>query len=728
MRPRTLVVVGALTGLTVVEMGGGIPAAYAAKLLADLGASVGKAAPGRGDGLGAYLDAGKVLLDAPVDAAVLIEDLGPGGLEASGVQPTGAVVRISPFGQTGPRADQPATDLTVQAAGGWVSNHGIPGLDPVRVGGRAPAYVAGGFAAAAALTAHRTARAMGESVVVDLSVQACLVGTLPYPMLFQRTLDQMGQTLGERRFVVPGIVACADGHVGINCLTGQHWVDLCALLGLPQWEGRQREVVEDVAYAEFLAAARGWLRDRAAEEIVTVCQALRIPAAPIGDGANLPTLSQFAERDFYARLPGTEVLAPVAPYRLSATPARPGPPPTPGALPAPSSTARGPVERPFAGLKVVDLSIFWSAPYLSMYLGSLGADVVKVESVQRPDGFRYSASFPELGADWYERSLVWQATNLSKKDVTLDLTRPEGQALLWKLLAGADVLIENFSPRVVESFGLSEAAVLGRHPGLIYLRMPGFGLEGPWRDHVGWAMVYEQACGLAQVTGPADGPPLNPGGFADPVVGMHAAVALQAALDHRGRTGEGQLVEVAQVEVMAAVTAEQVILATATGSPPGRTGNQSDEVVFEGVYAAEDGWVAISARDAVDQAALGRLAGSADGAMLAAWIAARSAVEAADAVLAAGVPASVVLTVAGMPTEPQLVSRGYYQTLTHSLVGEVSYPGWPMSFSAGVPEHHRWAAPTLGRDNDEVLGGRLGLSADELAALRAERVIGESLG
>ncbi|HEY8059257.1 MAG TPA: CoA transferase, partial [Acidimicrobiales bacterium] len=194
---------GALDGLTVVELGGGVASAYATKLLADLGASVGKVGSPRPDGLGAYLDAGKTLLDELVDADIVVEDLGPGGLEATRLTPTGAVVRISPFGQVGPRADQPATELTVQASGGWVSNHGIPGLDPVRTGGRAPAYVAGGYAAAAALTAHRTAVVTGEPVVVDLSVQACLIGTLPYPMLFQFTLDKLGQRFGERRYVVP---------------------------------------------------------------------------------------------------------------------------------------------------------------------------------------------------------------------------------------------------------------------------------------------------------------------------------------------------------------------------------------------------------------------------------------------------------------------------------------------------------------------------------------------
>ncbi len=716
--------VGALEGVTVVEVGEGIAATYATKLLADLGARVGKVGPGPRvePGLAAYLDAGKILLDEPPRADLVVEDLGPGGLEALGIEPAGAVVRISPFGQSGPRAHEPATDLTVQAAGGWVSNHGIPGHDPVRVGGRAPAYVAGGYAAAAALTALR----IGGPVVVDLSVQACLVGTLPYPMLFQFTLDRMGQSFGERRYVVPGIVACADGFVGINCLTGQHWLDLCALLGLPEWGKRQREVIEDTAYAEFVDAARPWLDGQEAETIVATCQSLRIPAAPIGDGANLPELSQFAERGFYVPLPGTDVVAPVAPYRLSATPAQSGAPPSPGTLPDADPVTPS-ADLPFAGLKVVDLSIFWSAPYLSMYLGSLGADVIKVESVQRPDGFRYSASFPELGADWYERSLVWQATNLSKQDITLDLTRPEGQDLLWRLLDGADVLLENFSPRVVESFGLTEAAVRERRPQLIYLRMPGFGLVGPWRDHVGWAMVYEQACGLAQVTGHPDEPPLNPGGFADPVVGMHAAVALQAALRHLDRTGEGQMIEVAQVEVMAAITAEQVIAAAATGAAPGRTGNQTGEAAIEGVYEADGGWVAVSVRDAEDQAALDRVLGPADEDALAGWIAERSPADAADALLAAGVPASAVLGVPGMLAEPQLGARDYYQPLTHPLVGEVPYPGWPMRFSAGVPQHHRFVAPTLGQHNDEVLGGRLGLSPTELAALREAKVIGESL-
>lgn len=710
-----------------------VPAAlatrYAARLLADLGAQV-WVVPAGGDEplprLREYLGAGTTIADGAAaevvaGADVVVEGLGPGGLEDLGLRPAGPAVRISAFGQDGPRATEPVSELTLQAAGAWVSNHGIPGLDPVRVGGRAPGWVGGAYAAASALTALR----IGGPVVVDLSLQACLVGTLPSPMLFQFTLDRLGQVLAERRYVVPGIVPCGDGWVGINCLTGQHWLDLCALLEVPDWEKRQRDVIEqDAAYQGFVEAARSWLDGRTAAEVVTICQALRIPAAPIGDGRSLPGLAQFAERGFYRPLPGGDVAVPGPPYRLAATPAEPGAPARAGAPPPAREARPANEDLPFAGLRVVDLSIFWSGPYLTQYLASLGADVVKVESIQRPDGFRYSASFPELGQDWYERSLVWQATNLSKRDLTLDLGRPEGRDLLWRLVEGADVLVENFSPRVADSFGLTDEAVRAANPGVVYVRMPGFGLAGPWRDHVGWAMVFEQACGLAQVTGFEDGPPLNPGGFADPVVGMHAATAVQAALAHRERTGEGQLVEVAQIEVMAAITAEQVLEAAATGQVPGRTGNQGDEALLDAVVLARDGWLAVSLRDEADVAVAAEVTGDVE---LADWASVRGADEAAAALVAAGVAASAVLGVPGMLTEPQLTARGYYQELDHPLTGAVPYPGWPMRFSAAVLRHHRHGAPTLGQHNDEILGGELGLSGEELQVLREAGVIGEAL-
>jgi crotonobetainyl-CoA:carnitine CoA-transferase CaiB-like acyl-CoA transferase len=775
----------ALDGLSVVELGGGIAAAYATKLLADLGADVVKLEPPSGDplriegGLWRFLNQGKRSALAGRDAAlvaastaVVVEALGPGGLEQAGLGLDelgargfrGALVRISDFGQDGPDAGLPATDLTVQAMGGWVSAHGLPGHDPVRVGGRLAAYTAASFAAAAALTAWRAATDLGRAVTVDLSVMECLVGTLSYPMLFQLTLAALGLPPPEGRYsVLPGIVRCADGWAGLNALTGQHWRDVCAFLDAEEWAGAQR----DLAYggpelARFFDHIQPQLDTRTVAEVVDLAQAFRIPAAPVADGGSLPSLPPLRYRDFYRQEAAGPAIVPGPPYRLSVTPASsPRAAPRLGAdtdavvaeartRPAPSPGRTDGVGdlRPFAGLRVIDLTTFWAGPYATMYLGSLGADVVKVESVARADGFRFSAAFPVEGDDWYERSGLWQATNLDKRGITLDLGREEGRALLGRLVAGADVVVENFSPRVVEQFGLGWPQVHALAPAAVMVRMPGFGLEGPWRDYVGWAMAFEQASGMAQVTG--DGSrPINPGGFLDPVVGMHAVVAIQAALDHRRRTGEGQLVEIVQVEVGACLTAEQVIAWSTTGEILGGRGNRSVEGAPEGVYrCTDDGegspWIALSVRDDDDWSRLvdvlgrppwaldpgldtvaGRRAAhdDLDGA-LASWTAEQSPDEVVGRLRAAALPSARLLTAPQMYDDPQLLARGYYEAIDHPVTGIRRYPSWPARFSFLSGPAHRRGAPTLGQHNQEVLGGELGLPAGELASLATAAVIG----
>ena len=268
---------------------------------------------------------------------------------------------------------------------------------------------------------------------------------------------------------------------------------------------------------------------------------------------------------------------------------------------------------PFAGLKVLDLSTFWAGGYLTCYLGAFGADVVKLESIQRPDGFRYSGAQPFEGEDWYERSPLWQATNLNKRDITLDLSSPRGLEFARRLAAHADVVVENYSPRVVEQFGLDYDSLVALRPNIIAVRMPGFGLGGPWRDYVGWALNIEQVSGMTAATGYPDGPPCNVQGPADPIVGVHAGVALLAALEHRRRTGEGQLIEVAQIEVGAAVTAEPVIEYSMNGVVRPREGNRQ-RGVCQGVYptAGDDAWVALTVRDDSDSSRLAEAMGRAD--------------------------------------------------------------------------------------------------------------------
>jgi crotonobetainyl-CoA:carnitine CoA-transferase CaiB-like acyl-CoA transferase len=422
------------------------------------------------------------------------------------------------------------------------------------------------------------------------------------------------------------------------------------------------------------------------------------------------------------------------PFRLSKPPSKPASVQSRGVWPAAEITDSS---LPFAGVKVLDLTTFWAGGYLTCYLGAFGADVIKVESIQRPDGFRYSAAYPYEGEDWYERSALWQATNLNKRDITLDLTSPAGRELARRLAAQADVVVENFSPRVVEHFGLDYPSLVALRPDVIAIRMPGFGLDGPWRDWVGWAFNIESVSGMSAATGYADGPPCNVQGPADPIVGVHAGVALLAALEHRRRTGEGQLIEVAQIEVAAAVTAEPVIEYSMNGIVRPRDGNRQ-RGYCQGVYptGTDDVWVALTVRDDNDWRQLvdamgdprllddDRLAHDLFDQLVASWTQTQSAANIVAALCKRNVPAEEVIAPERMYDIPQLDVRGYYEDYHRAITGRHRYPGWPFRITPGPTRHHRFAAPTLGQHNDEILTV-LGLSRDELAALRRDRVIGD---
>jgi len=788
----------ALAGLRVVEMAGDIAGPYCAKLLADLGAEVTKIERPSGDpmrewgpfpggvpdpnrsGLFEYLNAGKygttVDLEADASAAsrliadahVLVEALGPGMLDRLGLgvrvlealRPGLVVVRISDFGHRGPLRDRVATPLTVQAASGWINTRD-PDRPPVQAGARISEYVAGGYGALGALTALRTLSSNTTHLVeVDVSVLESLLSTLPYPMLMAEKMRSLGMPATTRSAPMMGIVRAADGWIGINCLTGQHWLDACAMLGLPEYGEHQIAIMlGGPERAEFYEKAQPWLAERTVAEIVELGQAMRIPVSPVNDGATVVDCPQYRDREFFVGAAGDDwsFRRPGAAFRLSRTPVLPPrPAPRLGAEAAAEAPARSSDWRaggagaepaqPFAGITVLDLSTFWAGAYLTCYLGAFGADVVKVESIQRPDGHRYSGAWAYEGDRWYERSAMWQGTNLNKRDITLDLTSDRGRDLIRRLVRDADVLVENFSPRVIEQFGLDYESLVELKPDVILVRMPGFGLEGPWRDYVGWALNFEQTSGMAAITGYAEGPPCNLQGPADPIVGVHAGVALLAALEHRRRTGEGQLIEVAQIEVAACVAAEPIIEYSMNAVARPREGNRRRGHV-QGVHptAADNAWVALSVRDDSDWAHMVEAIGRPDllgdprfasaaqrlrahdelDTVVGDWTRTHTAAEVVNILGARHVPAELVLTADRMYNIPQLDARGYYEEVEHPLTGPHRYPGWPFTMAPGPTRHHRSAPPTLGQHNEDVLRD-LGLTDDELAELRARQVIGDS--
>ena len=333
---------GSLTGLRVVEIGSEIAGPYCTKLLVDLGAQVHKIESPSGDplrrwgpfpggkpdpssgGLFEYLNAGKfgVTLDLAcqsdiskaheliAQADILVENLAPGmpdwwelGLDRDSLarlNPRLVVVRISDFGQDGPLRDRQTTPLTMQAASGWVNSR-EPDRAPVQAGARIPEYIAGAYAALGGLTALRIKAAVRDRPVeVDVSVFESLLSTLPYPMLMAERLKSMGLPTNSKAAPMLGIVRAADGWIGINCLTGQHWLDVCAMVGLPEFGEHQLAIMlGGPERDEFFAKVQPWLDQLNVDDIVELSQAMRIPAAPVTDGASILRCPQYAERGFF---------------------------------------------------------------------------------------------------------------------------------------------------------------------------------------------------------------------------------------------------------------------------------------------------------------------------------------------------------------------------------------------------------------------------------------------
>lgn len=749
-----------LDDLRVVEISDRIAGAYCGKLLIDAGADVVKVEPPGGDPLrrctatGAaldentdsplfsYLNAGKRSITAFSDdilatADIVVVTANRAQARRQGIEPGTlleaapgcVVVSISDFGWTGPWAERPATEFTLQAASGLTGFRGDPAGPPISIGGDLGEYMGGVWAALGALALRRRVRAGGPGGHLDMS------------MLEAVTLMQSGEWLHSallqggpvRRSVeVPSIEPAKDGYVGISMVTGQQWLDFAAMVDCPEFtEIPQLQFqIGRWDYRDWIRERIGpWMRERTVDEIVELGQSFRLPLAPLGNGATIPAMDHLRERGVYIDNPAG-FRQPRPPWLMSRT--RPAPI---GSTPAigeadgesiwqarASDTATAVDGMSLAGVRVVDLTAFWAGPAATHSLAAFGADVIKIESIQRPDGIRYSGGMRTDVDDWWEYGWVFHAMNTNKRSVTLNLQSAEGLRLVQQLISEADAVVENFSPRVMEQFGLGAEALLELNPRLVVVRMPAFGLTGPWRDRVGFAPTMEQIAGLAWVTGVPEGPPIAPRGACDPLAGAHAAFALLAALEFTDRTGEGQLVEVPMIEAVLNVTAVQTIENEVFGRVMGRRGNQGHGPGVQDVYrcAGEDDWIAVVARTEGEREALAHVTG---GAALATWFASRDAEAAAERLVAAGVPAAVVVSPSLVTANPQLDHRGFFERLDHPSAGENLYPCPPFARLDGK----RWLLrppPTLGQHNAEVLTAVCGLTEGDLERLADHDVIG----
>ena len=723
-----------LAGVRVLDSTTRVAGAYAGKMLRDVGADVVLVGAVDDSAVSRWLHGGKRCVDpgaAPrlreLADIVLVDDAPPSAAGAPGT----VTVHISDFGTSGPWARRPASHLTLEAESGSLGSRGVPELPPVAVGGELGEWIAGLYAATAALAGWHTARESGIAEHVEVSVFECMLVTLNMHEPLHAAFS--GSDAFTRWVQVPSVERAKDGWVCFSLVTGQQWLDFAAMIERPdlgadtslnnmlgRWPRRH----------EIYAAMQPWLTARTVDEVVETATAFRLPVAHVTDGSMLAEMEHFRTRGVFTSSPHGDYLQPRPPYLFSGfspAPAAPAPHEPTAAVDvwdgSPRAAGDGSPRRPLDGVRIVDLTAFFAGPSGTGYLAALGADVVKVESIQRPDGIRFAGGQITQAGDWWEYSWVFHGVNADKRGVTLDLTRDEGIELLHRLLEGADVLIENYSPRVMDQFGLSYERLAASYPSLVVTRMPAFGLDGPWAQRVGFALTMEALAGMATTTGHPDGKPTCPGGVLDPIAGMHAAFATLAALEHRAATGTGQLVEVPMIECALNIAPQPLLEYGANGRVLSRQGNRTSDAILQDVYrcAGDDEWAAVTIRTPAEERALTVLLG---GAQLQDYCASRMAEDVVDELVRAGIPAGVVRrpTVAGR--SEHVIARGFYETHEHPTMGPVAYPVLPTRFASWAMPVHERPAPTLGQHNTDVLGRELGIGSDKLTELERDGVIG----
>ncbi|OLE31818.1 MAG: CoA transferase [Alphaproteobacteria bacterium 13_1_20CM_3_64_12] len=392
--------------------------------------------------------------------------------------------------------------------------------------------------------------------------------------------------------------------------------------------------------------------------------------------------------------------------------------------------------RPLAGVTVLDFGQVYQGPYASLLMAQAGADVIKIEP---PQGEPLRRRAPPGKSTTFPIAML----NSNKRAITLNLKHERGRALLFRMAEKGDVLLENFAPGVMDRLGVGWSVLREINPRLIYASGSGYGLSGPDRDNLAMDLTIQAVSGLIAATGFADGPPVKAGpAVVDFLSGIHLYAAVVTALFERAQTGKGRLVEVAMQEAAYATLTSSLEAYWQSGKVPPRTGNASHGRVPINVYPTNDGYIAMNL--AVEEhwhsllKAMGRedlrddprfnspaarLAhrGETD-ALIAAWTKTLGKMEIFAAAKRHRIPLAPVRDVNEVMHDPGMHERGFLAEIEHDEIGRITVPTSPLRFHGADPVP-LMPSPKLGQHNAEIYGGWLGLSQDEIAALKSDAVI-----
>ncbi len=710
------------------------------------------------------------VLELAASADVLVESFDPGVLAGLGLgfaavherTPGLVYVSVTPYGQDGPDAATPATDLVLEAAGGLVALQGDRDRPPIPLGFPQACLHAASQAAADCIVALCERERSGLGQHLDVSMQAAVVWTLMNATGYPPNTGANPPGTCEFRTdprpeIVPGLALplafqCADGTGVMNFGLPQiGWKTLHRMMrwaesrgAIPEelrgidWRTWVANVVDEKLPVERVRNAIGallaFLRTRSKDEVRAFSLENEIVLAPVHTVADLRRDPQLASREFWTKLAGRTHAGPFA--RLSATPIRyelPAPALGEGqalldALRPRAHTAPGESAAAFDGLRVADFAWVGVGPLISKAFADHGATVVKVESARRPDVLRQLPPWKD-GKRGLDRSQFMASFNTSKLSLSLDLSTGGGRALARRLALWADVVTDSFTPGTMQKLGLDSISLARERPDLVMLSTCLRGQTGPERAFSGFGNQGAALAGLYSITGWPDRPPCGPwGAYTDFIAPRFGVTALAAALFHRARTGRGQHVDLSQVEAGIHFLEPLVLDYEASGRVAGPVGHDSPRACPHGVFACagKERYIALAVETAAHWEALARVAPLSDFSFadrrkqsdaiaerLREWCAARDAFTLARELQQAGVPAAVVHRPSDLYADRQLAHRGFFVTLDHPEMGPTPYDG-PVTRFSRTPARLR-PAPLLGQHTYEVLSGLLGLGDDEIA-------------
>lgn len=676
------------------------------------------------------------------------------------------IVAASDFGWDGPQSHWQGGDLVLQAMGGIMAFSGLQNREPLKPGLRQSAYCTGLNAAYTAMAAYFHALRSGAGSLLDVSslevVASELVSVFPAYSL-------AGVVAARRSEVQDPLLSgeplpVADGYVTlqVNPLYGpDRFANLLNEPRLcdPRFASQQGRIEHAQELRAILHAA---LKDRSGRELFEQANEAGLLSGVLQSAGQLMDCHHLNDRDFWAEIPaaqGTAWKLPARIARLSATPVA-----VRTAAPALGNTARAQAlsdaqtaaalranastlhsnasvasaKAPLAGLRVLDLSTVFAAPYMAALLSDLGAEVIKIEAPKRLDqlragGFGYLVDNDPGDAGW-NRCSTFQMLNRGKRSVVLDLQTPQGREALRALVAHTDVLIDNFTPRVMRGWGLPYEKLAQINPRLVMLSNTGYGSCGPWSAYKAQGTTLEATMGLSAYAGyPGETASKVGQSYPDFLAAWSGLTCLMAALVHREKTGAGQWIDLGMYQLGPMVIPEALIAVQSGQADVGCRGNAEWGAAFSGVFpaashgAGQQQWLAVSAGNAQALAALQRTVQASDAQALeqacALWSLQHTADAGAALLQAQGVAAGAVNNARALLTQAQLQARGFFEGVDfESDIGVRALIGRPYNWHGACVAIRR-RAPLFGEDNDAVLQGLLGWSAERVNALRGQQVV-----